>query len=163
MKNMSISFHFGANAPLRGWRCFPGEEDSSTAVLVHEDGEQWVRKGSSRRIEELFDPHIKAGRNEWAQLSVRLDGVALYFWLPEELDHVCSVFAMQPFPTALGLTRGEEFETTLNKHWLSSLPACAKKAKFRGRFLKLVRSQPVALQSFKAFYERHQPVDGTER
>ncbi len=145
MKRMQLTFCNGEDAPKMGKRLIPDD----TEVL---SDKRWYAKASSDEIAALFCSEIKKGRTSWVQLIIELDDIPLYFWLPSELDHVCDVFAMKPFPTALTLAKQSSIELWLNNHWLSRLPKAAKSPRYRQRFLKYVASSPPELQTFRDFY-----------
>ena len=152
MKSIQLTFHEGKNAPQSGMRIVPIKgRGGFTPVLG--GGPIWSQKSSSEQISKMFRNDVYKNRKHWAQLVITIDEIDLSFWLPEELDHVCEVFRMVPFPTALNLVKQDPQETRLNGHWLSRLPKKAKSKKFRDRFLKFVLSDhPEELLTFRSFY-----------
>ena len=150
---MTVTYHSGENAPRNGARIVSDEPQHNRSRVIDSSG-CWSSKASSRKIANMFDDLAHEGRRSWAQLTVHLDEITLTFWLPEELDHVCDVFSMNPLPTARTLTRNDTDETRLNSHWLSRLPKKAKSKKFRERFLKFVNAKPEELMEFRSYYYR---------
>lgn len=108
---------------------------------------------TSEKIRNMFEHDKHAKRAVWAELTISIDNIDLYFSLPEELDYVCEIFETVPFPTALTLANKDPNEFRLNTHWLSRLPKKVKDKKYRERFIKYVNSAPKELRDFRSFYE----------
>lgn len=151
MKSIHLTFHQGKDAPKSGLRTVPLSDDSGR-TRVHDSEGTWFLKASSAKIHRFFDKGCYQERESWAQLTIIIDDIELSFWVPEELDYVCDVFSIVPFPTALTLANHDPDENRLNGHWLSRLPKKAKMKKFRDRFIKYVKSEPKELQEFRSFY-----------
>tara|TARA_Y100000588_G_C13978164_1_gene805970 strand:+ start:351 stop:806 length:456 start_codon:yes stop_codon:yes gene_type:complete len=147
---MAITYHSGEDAPRFGARIIRDDPQAHGYQMIDSSG-CWSYKASSMKIAKLFEIEAHKGRRHWAQLMIHLDGVSLAFWLPEELDHICDVFSMKPFPTANTLIRNETDEAR-NSHWLSRLPKKAKSTKFRLKFLKFVNACPNELNEFRRHY-----------
>ena len=153
MKNMSITYLEGNDATNFGSRIVLPENAENKLARVH--GENiYFRRASSTEIRKLIGAEMKSGRTKWAQLLIEIDDVSLGFWLPEELETYCVVFAMTPFPTARTLLKRSPDSGELNSHWLSRLSKKAKSKKFRDRFLRYVATQPKALIEFRDFYSK---------
>ena len=150
-KTMTVTFHSGKDAPRRGRRIFTDEPELNRVQVIDFSG-CWPTKASSEKIAAMFDNGAYDGRRSWAQLTVHLDSINLVFWLPEELDHVCEVFSIKPFPSARTLIKKDNEETRLNSHWLSRLPKKAKSPKFREKFLKFIETCPNELAEFRRHY-----------
>jgi len=153
MKSMHLTFHRGKSAAKFGQRIVPLTcQSGSASAQDFDESSAWIRKGSSTLIRRFFESDFHIKRETWAQLTILIDEIELSFWLPEELDYVCEVFQMTPFPTALSLSNRDPNESRLNGHWLSRLPKKAKGKKFRERFVKYVNSAPKDLRRFRSFY-----------
>lgn len=153
MKKMTIRFFEGEDAPQSGRRIIlPDDSIGNKTVLNPKLG--YTARAFSSDFQDAIDCERTKGRRRWAQLLVELDAMELAFWLPEELEEYCRVFAMVPFPSAKTLLRSTPDSLELNRHWLSRLPKHAKSKKFRDHFLRYVASQPKALEEFYSFYHR---------
>jgi hypothetical protein len=152
MKRMTIRYLDGPTATKAGRRILLSK---ANPINVPAAGESYLARASSTEVQRMIEREERKGRARWAQLLVELDGVALAFWLPEELQMYCDVFVRKPFPTALTLTRESRGSHELNTHWLSRLPKKAKAAKFRHRFLRYVSAEPPVLMEFYRFYSRY--------
>ncbi|WP_157133129.1 hypothetical protein [Roseobacter sp. SK209-2-6] len=152
MKKMRVSYHSGANFPKFGRRMVPISTGTLKPDMYGASKDGWFSRPTSHLISHLVFSEMEAGRAKWAQLCVQISEHELYFWTPSELDHVCAVFAENPFPTARTLVRRDGADSALNMHWLSRLPKAMKAEKFRQKFLKFVASNPEELRLFREFY-----------
>ena len=99
-------------------------------VHVHKDGGSW-------REATEFDPPLPKpvpGRG-WPRLMVEFDGVELEFSSVHEVHHVIDVLSRNPLPSTRKLSTLRDPQAGPNKHWLSRLPARAKKQKYRVRLI----------------------------
>lgn len=151
MKQMSIIYCNGINAPDSGRRIVRSEREEAILRKAHGQNASYIKATSTDTVNFIKD-EVAKGRQKWAQLTVQVDDIPLAFWLPAELEIYCKVFAMVPFPTARTLVNKSPEASEMNRHWLSRLPKNAKSKKYRERFLKYVASHPPALMEFYEFY-----------
>ena len=152
---MSVTYVDGSDATQSGDRIvLPDRPEPLSPEPLSSDTPAFYRRATSKETRKFVEAEAATGRSKWAQLSIEMDGELLAFWLPEELEMYCEVFAMKPFPTALTVLKRSPPSTQLNAHWLSRLPKKVKSPKFRERFLHYVNSRPPELVEFYKFYNR---------
>ena len=148
MKRMELTICSGKDAPDFGRNIV-----SNVDGLISKTTYPQYSKAISDEIALMVQSEMEKGRTQWLQLTVEIDDIPLFFWLPNELELICQVFARKPFPTAKTLARESPNELRLNTHWLSKLPKEVKAPKYRERFIKYVESSPQELREFYAFYD----------
>lgn len=146
---MTITYFDGEDIPRCGG-LFHVLEKEKTSHGVHGN---FFRRATSEELANLLQAEVEKGRLKWAQLSIEIDDIVLAFWLPEEVETYCDVFAMTPFPTAKTLIGERTKDADLNRHWLSRLPKRAKSKKFRERFIKYVHTGTPEWKEFRNFYQ----------
>ena len=99
-------------------------------VHRHPEGTVW---SESETHEPPFPPPVP-GRG-WPQLVVEFDGVKMLFSSAAELDHVIEVMTQNPLPTTRRLSELRGTSMGPNRHWLSRLPARAKRRAYRERLV----------------------------
>ncbi|WP_412565599.1 hypothetical protein [Thalassobius sp. MITS945101] len=141
MKSATLSYHKEFPwTPMSGW------------VGARKTG--YVRQSSAsgqfKRPKSIVHP-FWSQRRMWCLLSVHFHGVDLRFAFPQELDHFLEILEQKHLPSGFSLLPGQQLVGRPNNHWLSRLPAKAKRWKFRQQLCVFLRDSSQVLQ-FRSFY-----------